>query len=85
MRNLIVTLVLLAAVVIGVGIYRGWFTFSTSHDSGTDQRSIHMNIDESKAKSDVEKVKEKASEAGSKAYEKVGEAGNKVKEQPEGK
>jgi predicted negative regulator of RcsB-dependent stress response len=71
MRNLIVTLVLLAAIVIGVGIYRGWFTFSSSHDSGTDQRSIQLNIDENKAKSDAEKVKEKASDAGTKVKEKT--------------
>jgi predicted negative regulator of RcsB-dependent stress response len=69
MRKLLGTLVVLAAVVIGIGFYRGWFTFSTSHDSGTDQRSIHMNIDENKVKSDAEKAKEKASEAAGKIRE----------------
>jgi predicted negative regulator of RcsB-dependent stress response len=71
MRKFVGTLVLLAAVVIGIGIYRGWFEFSASHDSATDQRSIQLNIDENKVKSDAEKAREKANEAGDKVKEGI--------------
>jgi hypothetical protein len=84
MRRLLVVLVLVIAVVVGVGYYRDWFHFST-RGAGTDQPGIEFNINKDKVKSDAEQAKEKAGEAGDKAKEKTGELGKKTNGQTERK
>ena len=69
MRKFLGLLVILAAVFVGVGWYEGWFHFSTSGPSDTG-RSIEMNIDETKMKSDVQNAKEKVGDVAGKATTK---------------
>jgi hypothetical protein len=54
-RWLIVLLVCLGAV----GVFRGWFSFSTpSHDADTNTLNINVSVDASKVKADAEKAEQ---------------------------
>jgi hypothetical protein len=79
MKNLLVVLVLLVAVVLGVGFYRDWFQFSRG--DGDEKANPTITVDQEKIKADMEKAREKAQEAVKKAKEKVG--GAPAKEQQE--
>ena len=57
MRGFLVLLVLLAVVIVGVGLYRGWFEVSTQKTE--DKSSVSITMDKNKIKEDEEKVKEK--------------------------
>ncbi len=63
MRKFLGTLVLLAAVVVGVGWMRGWFDINTQ--SVDDETNIEFRIDKEKIKQDAEAAKEKAREIAS--------------------
>jgi hypothetical protein len=66
MRRLLIILALLLVVVGAVGIYRGWFDFSSARQ---DQKlNINVTVDEEKIQQDVEQVQE----AGRKATKRVG-------------
>jgi hypothetical protein len=53
-----VVLLLLVAVV-GVGLYRQWFSFGTSRDPDTGQREVQFQIDSDKMKTDADKARTK--------------------------
>jgi len=72
MKNLLAVLVLLVAVAIGLGFYRGWFHFSKG--GGDEKANPTITVDQEKIKADTEKAKEKAQEAVKKAKETVGGA-----------
>jgi hypothetical protein len=59
MRGLLFFLVLVAIIVVALGFYQGWWSFSTSSDSETGQKSGKITIDEKKMKDDVQKAKDK--------------------------
>jgi hypothetical protein len=65
MGRLLVALLVLAAVVIGLGVYLDWFQFSTDKGAGTYQ--VDLTIDKDKIKADAEKAREQAESLGSKA------------------
>ena len=79
MKRLLVVLVLLAAAVVGLGFYLGWFHFSTG---GTDTNpSATITVDQDKIKADKEAAQEKVKDLGDKAKEKAAEATDKAKEE----
>ena len=59
MGRFLFVLFLLAAGVLALGLYMGWFNFSTSRDTTGGQTDIKFRIDEKKIESDAEKAKEK--------------------------
>lgn len=66
MKGLLVVIVLLLAVAIGLGLYRGWFHFSTEN---TDEKpKVSLTVDEDKIHQDEEKVQD----LGHKVKEKAG-------------
>jgi hypothetical protein len=65
MGRLLVALLVLVAVVVGLGVYLDWFQFSTDKGAGTYQ--VDLTIDKDKIKADAEKAREQAGSLGSKA------------------
>jgi hypothetical protein len=63
MFRLIRWLLVLLICFVGIGLYRGWFSFSSS-GSNTDgsKETIDMSMDKGKMKADVEKAREKIRE-----------------------
>ena len=68
MRGLLFVLVLLAVAIVGVGLYRGWFEFSTQKSE--DKSSVSITMDKNKIKEDEEKVKEKVQDLGHQVRDK---------------
>lgn len=54
MGRLLVVLVLIAAGVVGLGFYRGWFELSSS--SGDGKSHIELNVDQKKIQADEKKA-----------------------------
>jgi hypothetical protein len=79
MRRLLLVLVVLVAVALGVGYYRGWF--QVSRGGGEEKASPSITVDREKIKADTDKAKAKAQEAVQKAKEKVGGAAGKEKQE----
>jgi hypothetical protein len=65
MQKVLIVLVLLLAVVIGLGFYLGWFGFSTSRDPETGKSGVQFNIDQNKIKSDAQRARERVTGSGS--------------------
>jgi hypothetical protein len=57
MKNLIFVLVLVVAGIVGLGVYRGWFRFSSGGDD--KKGNINMQVDKDKIHKDVERAKSK--------------------------
>jgi predicted negative regulator of RcsB-dependent stress response len=69
MKRLLIVLVLVVAVVVGLGFYQGWFRYSTA---GTDGKvNIPISVDREKIEQDKEKVKEKVQDLEQKIKEKT--------------
>lgn len=63
MFSLIRSLFVLALCLVGIGLYRGWFSLSSaSRDPQTNQVNISVSVDASKVKADAQKVKAKIAE-----------------------
>jgi hypothetical protein len=77
MKALLIGLVLLVAVVIGVGFYQGWFHVSTGGSDGKVNAGV--TVDKEKIEADKEKAKEKLRELEEKGKEKVNAATDKGK------
>ena len=58
MGRFLFVLVLLAAGVIALGYYMGWFNVSTTRDPG-GQTNIKVNIDEKRIASDADRATDK--------------------------
>ena len=71
MAKFIGTLVILAAIVAGIGYYLNWFSFSTVHDKQGDGTEINIHIDKGKIKADAEKAKETAKDLGHKVEQEI--------------
>jgi hypothetical protein len=56
MRNLIIIIVMLAAVVGVVGFKKGWFTLTTTHEAGSSNVDVNLKVDSDKAKSDANEM-----------------------------
>ena len=64
MLRLLRWLPLLLICLAGIGLYRGWFSFTnTSNDKDNKKVNISVSVDENKIEADAEEVKEE--------YEKV--------------
>lgn len=80
MRRFLLMLVVLVAVAIGVGFYRGWFQFSPG--GGEEKAGPSITVDREKIKADTDKARAKAQEAVQKAKEKFdGTAGKEKQEE----
>lgn len=77
MKQLLAVFVLLAAAVVGLGFYLGWFHVSTGGTDGNPNATI--TVDQNKMKADQEAAKEKAQDLGEKAKEKTNAATDKGK------
>jgi len=63
MFSLIRGLFLLALLLVGIGIYRGWFSLTgANRDPLTNQVNISVSVDANKMKADAQKVKAKLAE-----------------------
>ena len=56
MRKFVGTLTILVIILAGVGLVRGWFSFST--DSEAEKTRIGVTIDKDKLKADTERLKD---------------------------
>lgn len=72
MARLIGMLVVVVAVVIGVGLYRGWFHFSSDRSNGDPTYTVTM--DKEKIKEDEARAKQKLQDMEHKGQEKVAPA-----------
>ncbi len=60
MFSLIRKLILLALCLVAIGIYRGWFTFSSpSRDPAGDRVNINVSVDPRRVDADAQKVEQK--------------------------
>jgi predicted negative regulator of RcsB-dependent stress response len=71
MKHLVGVAVLLLAVMVGLGFYRGWFQLSTK-DTG-DKPSATITMDKGKIQADEKKAKEEMHDFGQKAKETTGD------------
>ena len=61
-------LILLAVVLAGVGIWRGWFTFSSEPAvSGDSQKHFDLSINRDRIKADADALKEEAADLANRA------------------
>jgi hypothetical protein len=78
MRSLVFVVFLLLVGIVGLGLYQGWFHFSTnSTDQGT---SATITVDKNKIHEDEQKAKDKVQGFGQEAKEKIGDRAGKVQE-----
>jgi hypothetical protein len=72
MGRFIVALLVLAAIVVGVGYYLDWF--HVSKEDSTGKTSIQVTIDKEKIQADENRAKEKVQNLGHQASERANEA-----------
>jgi len=69
-------LLLLFVCLVGIGLYRGWFSFSSSsRDPQSDQVNINVSVDTAKVKADAQKAEEFAE----RVAQRIKERGEKAK------
>jgi hypothetical protein len=56
MKNLLVAIVVILAVVGGIGFYRGWFQVSTA--GGDNKSNLTFTVDQDKLRDDEKKLKD---------------------------
>jgi cell division protein FtsX len=71
MSKLIATLVVLAAIVVGVAFYLNWFSVTKSEDKVNNDTEINVRIHKDKVASDTARAKEKAQEVEHKIEQKI--------------
>jgi hypothetical protein len=59
MRKLLVFLLVLVAATIGLGFYLDWFQIRTSRETETGRKTIELDIDTKKIKTDTETAEKK--------------------------
>ena len=69
MSRMLFALVLIVAVVAGLGFYMGWFHFS----SGSDRNNAHVtvSVDKGQMQKDTNKAVDKVQDLGEQAKDKV--------------
>jgi hypothetical protein len=72
-------LVLVVAVVVGVGFYQGWFRLATDQKDG--KANISVTVDKDKMEQDKQQAKEKVQDLGHKVKDKNKAATDGGKEQ----
>jgi flagellar basal body-associated protein FliL len=78
MARMFFALVLIVAVVAGLGFYMGWFHFS----SGSDGNSAHVTVsmDKGQIQEDKDKAVDKVQDLGEQAEDKVETTAQKAQE-----
>jgi hypothetical protein len=71
MRRLAFVIVIVAGIV-GAGVYRGWFRFSS--DNQGDKPNVTLSVDKDKIREDKDKAVEKVERLGQQAKDKVAPA-----------
>ena len=72
MRRLLGTLVVLIAIVLGVGIWRGWFDFRSPSNSGGEKgTSYSVDVDRTQIERDTAAVERAARQTGERIKENV--------------
>ena len=56
MRKIVFGLMLIVAIVVGVGFYRGWFGLTTQGEGG--EHRVTLKVDEDKIKADTKRAQE---------------------------
>jgi hypothetical protein len=76
MRKLIGTVVILAAIFVGLGAYLDWFNLS-SREKGSDHKktTVTLEVDKGKMQEDTEAARQKAGEFGEKVKTKIDSLG----------
>jgi len=77
MKRLFIVVVLLAAGVVGLGFYLGWFSLVTQTEGG--KSNVTVTVDKDKIHDDKETAKAKAKEAEQKLKDKAADVAQKVK------
>ena len=72
MKSIFKLLIVLVICLVGVGFYRGWFSFS-GPSGNPEKDKINVSVDKEKMKEDVQKAKTKVAEEVKEAVEKVKE------------
>ena len=63
MRSFMRLLIVLLVCLVGIGLYRGWFSLSrSSPEPGGDKVDVTVSVDKGKMRSDVRKAEEKVKE-----------------------
>jgi hypothetical protein len=63
MRSLLRLVIVLLICLVGIGLYRGWFSFSSSHPEATDNKvHVDVSVDKGKMKADIKEAKHKVKE-----------------------
>lgn len=75
MKAFLVVLVLFVAGVVGLGFYRGWFSFAS--DSADAKSNITLTVDQNKFKEDRKAAREGVQGLGHQAKDKVAGSGEK--------
>ena len=78
MIRMLGVLVLIVAIVAGLGFYMGWFHFS----SGSDGKNAHVtvSVDKDQIQKDKDRAVDKAKDLGQQAKDKVGTATQKARD-----
>ena len=72
MLKVFLTVIVLVAIVIGLGIHFGWFEFWTKGSAKDDkQLTLGVDVDTGKIKEDAQAAKQKAQELGATVKEKI--------------
>jgi hypothetical protein len=73
-------LILIVVAVVGIGVYRQWFTVTT-HDRDDDQKvDLKLTVDKAKIEADTKLAVKKTEEEASKISEKVKEEASKIRD-----
>jgi hypothetical protein len=72
MKSIFKLLVVLVICLVGIGLYRGWFGFSSS-GADTEKEKIDISVNKGKVREDVQKAKSKVAEEVQDVVEKVKE------------
>ena len=71
MSKLIATIVVLAAILVGVAFYLNWFSITKTEDKVNNETEINVRIHKNKVASDTAKAKEKAQDAEHKIEQEI--------------
>jgi len=65
MKRLLLTLVILVAIVVAIGFYRGWFAMSntsTGSPTGSGDINVNLSTDRDKFDQDMKSIQDKSAD-----------------------
>jgi hypothetical protein len=69
MNRLLIVVVLLVIGIVGLGIYQGWFNFTS--DNSDDKANINLKVDKDKIQEDEKKAVKKVQDLGHQVKDKL--------------